>query len=666
MKRFYTTTFILVIFCLSGCKSDAQIDKRGKIPIDPKRWYQLNNVGIKVEDLFNGVAKDHLNGPWGALLSNYDVYYPLLDGEQMTIDSIKFYDFEGSNVSRPMTIYAILNDWTKIPIAEFTGEEYNEWVGPDPKHPNAYALKKPVSNVKYLVINSWDNLPGEIEFYGPYKAPKPPAATAVKAASLRNFFGVNMFEWDFEDPGIPMRLDPNRLSAVGNFTGFRHYMDWEKLEGREHEYAFAPTHNGGWNYDVIYEWCKAQNIDVLACLKTIPQWMQATYPADERDNENIPIRYGKDPADPASYLEQAKVAFQYAARYGNNKNVNVSLLQLQRGNDLRTGLGLVKYIECDNERDKWWKGRKAYQTGREYAANLSAFYDGNKNTMGAGVGVKNADPTMKVVMGGLALPSTDYLRGMIDWSKEHRGYRPDGSPDLPWDVINYHFYSNDAALDPKAKQTTGVAPELAKADSFAEEFIRVSQMYTGNMPVWVTEAGYDLHPESPQKAPALKGRDAMEIQAEWTLRTSLLYSRCGVQKLFFYQLYDDNPGNSTRYATCGLVNKERTNRIAADYMNQTNRLFGNYTYKETLNKTPIVDKYTFDDNEMYMLVMPTQANKTSTFKLDVGSADSVFVYKPKAGSGNMDMAGKKPNGGKIDIAVSETPVFVTVKKGRKA
>jgi hypothetical protein len=82
-------------------------------------------------------------------------------------------------------------------------------------------------------------------------------------------------------------------------------------------------------------------------------------------------------------------------------------------------MGLIKYIECENERDKWWKGRKAYQTAREYAANLSAFYDGHLNTMGAGVGVKNADKTIQVVMAGVALANTDYFNAM-KWLKDER------------------------------------------------------------------------------------------------------------------------------------------------------------------------------------------------------------------------------------------------------
>src|SRR5207237_143581 len=149
---------------------------------------------------------------------------------------------------------------------------------------------------------------------------------------------------------------------------------WHKLESEEGSYTYNPTMSGGWNYDAIYERCKAEGIEVLACLKTIPDWMANTYPPADRDSENTPLRYGKDFTDPNSYLEHAKVAFQYMARYGSNTTVNPALLSVNstprwpgdNPNTIKIGLGLIKYIECDNERDKWWKGRKAYQTAREY------------------------------------------------------------------------------------------------------------------------------------------------------------------------------------------------------------------------------------------------------------------------------------------------------------
>jgi hypothetical protein len=92
----------------------------------------------------------------------------------------------------------------------------------------------------------------------------------------------------------------------------------------------------------------------------------------------------------------------------------------------KTGLGLIKYIECDNERDKWWKGPKAQQTPEEYAANMSAFYDGNKGKLGKNAGIKTADPNIMVVMGGLANADPNFVIKMIEWCRKNRGLKADG------------------------------------------------------------------------------------------------------------------------------------------------------------------------------------------------------------------------------------------------
>ena len=402
-------------------------------------------------------------------------------------------------------------------------------------------------------------------------------------------------------------------------------------------------------------------VEVLACLKTIPDWMQESYPKDKRGDEDVPMRYGRDPASPASYIEQARVAFQYAARYGYNKKVDQHLMSVGPYNRLRVGMGVIRYIECDNERDKWWKGRQAYQTGREYAANLSAFYDGDKGKLGPGVGVKTADSGMKVVMSGLAAPNTDFVEGIIDWSKEHRGTKADGSADLPFDVINYHYYCNDADYDPNKKQTSGRAPELTGAAKTAAKFLEMAHRDAGDMPVWVTETGYDISQESAQKASKINDKTGRETQADWILRTSLLYARCGIQKVFFYELVDDNPGSVANFATCGLINiVDRTRRPSADYLYQTNKLFGAYTYAETINKDPIVDRYVNNGKSMYVLTVPDQKGRTANYTLDLGNnTGTAYVYIPKAGTDNMEAVKRPTTNGKVEITVTETPVFVT-------
>ncbi len=637
-----------------------------KIPIDPKRWYILNNTANGIDALFDGKTDAEVFTGWGKILSNYDAYYPLLDDEEMTIQSVKFYDGQGIVKDYPMTLSVITDQWQRKPIAVFTGETYMQWVGPNASNPNKFSLDSTVQGkVRYLLINTSDGFPREIELYGTYKASTKAVTPAPhKDIPLKNGFGFNGFEWDFLDSG-GFDVDSNKLKPIKTFSGFRHYMDWEKLEAIEGVYTFSPTMSGGWNYDAVYESCKQQGIEVLACLQTMPSWMEATYPSTSRDRDFAPLKYGRNFASPASYIEQAKVAFQYTARYGRNTLVNPALLSVydkprwtaDHVNSIRIGLDLVKYIECGNERDKWWRGRAGYQTGREYAANLSAFYDGHKNTMGPGVGVKNADPTMKVVMTGLASASIDYVKGMIDWCKEFRGYNADSSVNICWDVINYHYYSNNSDASQSGISTRGTAPEISSAGKVAKEFVALAHQSLHDMPVWVTELGYDANQGSPYKAIAIGNKDEYITQADWSLRSALLYNRLGIERSFFYELYDDNFPNPIQFASSGLINQDKTRKPVADYMYQASKLIGNYVYKETLSQDPIVDRYELNGKSAYIAYIPDEVGRTGTYTLSL-NATQAKIYTPLAGSDTMSISQKAITNGSLTLALSETPIFI--------
>ncbi len=634
----------------------------GKIPIDANRWYQLNNVSNGLQGLFDSVLDESVETGWGKILDQYDAYYPVMPGEQINIDSIKFYDGEGTNEDDPFTLYYIDSLWNRVQIATFVGSRYNSWVGPDPTSLDNYNLAVAAHNVKYLLIRCTGTYPNEMMLFGSYIAPNAVPAVPAKTIRLSQEFGVNGFEWNFEDPNDPSIVDSGMMTAVKSFTAVRHYLDWEKLEPTQGGYTFNPAHDGSWNYDTMYARCKTDGIEVLADIKTQPDWLIATYPHSKQDAENVPVPYGSDFTAPASYIKQAKVAFQFAARYGYNPLVSSSLLSVDPttrwtgdpANVVKKGLGLIKYIECDNERDKWWKGRNAYQTGREYAANMSAFYDGNRNTMGPGAGVKNADSTMKVVMGGVALPSTDYFRGMIDWCKEFRGYNADGSVNLCWDVINYHIYPCDGS-------TQGLAPEVAHADSTAINFVHAAHMYAKDMPVWVTETGYDINQESSLKAIPIGSKSAQQTQADWSLRNALLYARCGVERTFFYEMYDDDTSNPTNYASSGFINPDHSRKPEADYLYQANRLMGNYAYQETISTNPLVDRYELAGHSAYVLVKPTEDGSSVAYSLTLpGSPAAVNVYQPVAGQDSMSVTSMVTTGSSVSLTVTETPMFVTV------
>ncbi len=652
--------------------SKTTLDPSRKIPIDPTRWYILNNTTSSLAGLFDGETQKTVELGYGLVLSTYDAYYPLREGESMTLDHIRMFDFEGTFTNNPARLSIITSDWKRVPVATFTGSVYNDWVGPDPNRQATgdakFSLDTPVKGIRYLVLTTQGGLPTELELYGDYQPGNPPSVNpSARPVQLRDMLGVNAYEWNFLEPNLSTEVNEPKMQLAKSFSGIRHYMDWQKLESAEGVFSYNPTLSGGWHYDEIYERCKAEGIEVLACLKTLPDWMLATYPAAERDHENVPVRYGRAFDDPASYREQARVAFQYTARYGSNKGVDPKLLSVydkprwpgDQPNTVRIGTDLIKYIECDNERDKWWKGRKGYQTAREYAANMSAFYDGHKNTMGPGIGVKNADPNMKVVIGGL-VGGAEYIRGMVDWCKEFRGYKPNGQVNLCWDVINYHVYTDDASSSQSGTSTRGAAPEKTSAGAKADAFILVSNELCNGMPVWITETGFDVSQQSPIKAIPIGQKSALTTQADWILRTSLFSARHGIQRVFFYQMYDDNELSGSMFATSGLLNSNGTRRPSADYLRQTKDLFGEYYYGRTLNQDPVVDEYTDGGKRMYALVVPDEVGRTTTYNLSVGTAREARVYRPAAGRDSMIWTNEKITDGQVRVEVGETPLFVVL------
>ncbi len=486
---------------------------------------------------------------------------------------------------------------------------------------------------------------------------------------LKNMFGINAYEWNFlENPGSPgdrKHIYEDNMKLVNVFSSMRHYLNWNRLETTKGNYTFNPTNNGGWNEDIIYQRCKQDGILVLADLKNIPEWLQKTYPASSRDDDNAPVPYGQSLNDPASYADQARMAFQLAARYGDNKNIDKSLVKVDGSkrypgdipNAPIIGMGVLKYIECGNERDKWWGGDETHQTAEQYAANLSAFYDGNMGKLGPGVGVKTADPNMQVVMGGLATADYKLVQKIIDWCKTNRGYKKDGSINLCFDVLNFHLYSNNGDVRVQKKPTTGIAPELSVSAAVAKEFVGLANSLPQKPEVWVTETGYDINQESYQRAESIGSKTVLANQADWILRTSLLYIRYGVKRVFYYQLFDDHAGGTSQYATSGLAEGIKR-RPAADYILQATKLMGHYNYIKTISADPLVDQYKFANKTMYVLTIPDETGRKANYTLDFGDAKKAIIHTLKIGADVMDSRQVDVVNGKVTIEVTETPVFV--------
>ncbi|WP_205501813.1 T9SS type A sorting domain-containing protein [Rufibacter psychrotolerans] len=645
----------------------------GEIPYKPYWGYHKDKSNQNIAGLFDGIIQETVNMGTSEILPVSDIVLNFPDKMEVELQKISFYDGKGTLPAgyEVKTFFIESGTGREIAGPEYNGSKYLAWI----EHPLTTPIK-----VSAMIIRKRRGvtLPDEIKLYGKYKPYTPPTFTKP-AYPLKRMLGINTY------PSDNASTDPERLkqkiAAIEPYHVVRDYVDWQILEtNREGEYAFQPTMKGNWRLDDIYARHKAKGKEVLVCIKNMPGWMLSTYPSAIRSSENAPMpykssyttvtangtnyfneQYNADKLKPESYVQIARLAFQFAARYGSNTSVNPALVKAV-GSQAKIGLDLIKKIEANNEPDRHWKGRQGNQSSDEYAAYLSAFYDGHMGTLGPGVGVKQADPNMIVVSGGIASTKTAFYQGIVDWCKKNRGYLPNGKVNLCFDEINYHAYNNNFDGEQFADGgRVGVAPELSLAPNNINNFHQINKEFVGELPIIITETGYDWNSKT-QGTKVIGSKDKFMVQGDWILRSSLDYAMAGLSGLYFYQLYDDVSGsitNTTQYATSGHVDRVTlARRPAADYMAQVGAHFGDFVPVERLSKDPRVDKYR-DPNgtTMYVGWVPDDKDRRVDYTLALGT-DSAHVYSLRIGSEVMDVRKVKTNNGKLALTLTETPIFV--------
>ena len=467
------------------------------------------------------------------------------------------------------------------------------------------------------------------------------------------------------------------LSKSKNVSGFfREYHNWNWDEGDiwEHggdidyvgypnnEMKFAPSEAGGgsWNFDQFYTNCKDNGVAVYPVIQGSVKWLHGGI---DFPRSNKPV--DEDTAsttNPNSYEAKAHHMYQFAARYGSNA-IDDNLLTLASDQPRNSGLGLIKYMEDWNEQDATWHGADGYFSPEEYAAMSSAGYDGHENSMthGSGTfGIKNADPNMKFVMGGIWELNLQYVKDMDSWYKENRN---DGK--FVPDVINVHDY---------AWNTDDTQPALSpEADDFKgnlEEFTSWRDQNYPEKEVWMTEFGWDTHPLSRLRTPILGDFDQEEVQGQWLVRAYLLLSAAGVDRASMFMLRNTNESSSVQFSNCGLTSSK-----SMGWIPKTSWYYV-YTLKNTLTNmrfveeertgNPSVTVYKFKDlssnRGAYVVWCPTSEGKTvSGYTLNISeSATKAIKISLKDGDTNGISTMHSISANTVKVNVSESPIFIVV------
>ncbi|MEN9611528.1 MAG: hypothetical protein RLZZ628_2342 [Bacteroidota bacterium] len=455
------------------------------------------------------------------------------------------------------------------------------------------------SDARYITVElaSVDgNAPlGELEIYGtPITDPgtgggggggnpvPPTVSTITGAAAVINTCG---FHWV-----------PTDVTEI--FSMDRIYTMWSWFEATKGINRFEPTDGGAGNYDTHLAALKAKGIKPIFVANTLPDWMKL--PTDAVwDFEYKPKLTSANGLDPLSYKDFARFCFQVAARYGKTKVADTALTinstprwTNDPPNVKKSGLGLLDYFEVWNEPDKWWKGPNAQMSPAEYAALLSACYDGHEGRLGAGYGVRTADPTMKVVMAGLANIDMAYVDGMTTWFQQNRTDKR-----FCADVLNFHHYSNENESGQASGLIMGISPEAnnLRAKIKAAVDWRNKAVALNGKELWLTEYGYDTNSTSQQR-PKLYGTMTLEdLQAMWLVRSSLEIIAGGFDKAFIFNAIDE-PANQGLFASSGLAQGEAKGFVKKpswgkmkDLLQKLNGL----TFKGEMTGIPKVKAYVF-------------------------------------------------------------------------
>lgn len=605
---------------------------------------------------------------FGQLYQSYKDTYVFPLGLNFKLFSLKLGDGSGTFDDNPFIIKGIKTDNTEVTIYTFTGSEYNTEIN--------YELPDPIV-LKSINFNIDGNVgrPTYIKMYGEYNNIVIPPVPTSPVYPYKNQTGVNGFtsSW-LPGPNPDNPYYEQGYQILKKMGSCRIYLDCVELVKEEHKFRYK--HNWrGYNTDALFTRFKEDGIFPNVCIQGAPAYITNTW-VDKPDEQNLLRPYGTPKEAASSYSWIGKIAFQVAARYGRNADINLDLIEVdetqpsyEEPSGKLVGLNLLEVLEIGNEVDKWWKGEDCNLLGRQFAYYMSAIYDGHKGTLGNNVGIKTADPTMKVTNAGLASFHPDFLFSFVRECEKIRGRLPSGAIDIPLDgYYSYHCYPNTADTQHSGEDSRGMAIEISSTVEQLDKFKEVNYRQLGNLKYVSGETGYDLSVNSPLRAepPVGSSFTIKEWQGILNLRIALYYAKNGVYRNFFFTWFDDGEPDGGQFSTCGLVettgstpNMNLVLRPSAYYLVQSADLMGAYTWSQQISTSPLVDKWINGSDVIYTLYHATESNQSSTYNLSLPGITSVTKYTLNE-SGLTMTAQNISISGSLSVNVTEEPVFIKI------
>jgi len=595
---------------ISGSAFSQSIER---IPLKLSDAYQTNQVAQNVSNLIDGDNTTRFNPGYHLIILPHNVVFDLSDYSPCVITRLILFDGVGSGYACNF-ILVHADSGKEDTVYTFTGNEYLTSDTIDLPADKQFVSSK-------LIIrspSSGDGYPNDIEIWGTY-TPHVDPEWKQRKIPIKNELGVVAHPWD-----IDLIQYPAKYSALKNLgiSDLRLYSDAYADKDVNGNYMLNPEQRG-FQAEATFAKMQSDSTGIFRhiCYQNQTQSVKQSWPASVSSQLNFEYKFYNKRDSTSSYQSIAKDLYVLATRGGKNKNlpdypVYSTPYWWEPKQQVIKGGDFYDMIEGGNEWNAWWNNSlDTYMGGASLAAAWSMMYDGHKGQC-ADCGVKQADPSVMFTNGGLASDQPDIFREVVDWSKTHRGYLPDGSVDIPLDYYSYHSYSS--VNGQYGNSSGGVPPEIGMIPQ-ARNMVYFSNKYGGGKGVIIGEWGWDVNSGSPLSAPPFNGHTAEQIRAWWAIRGILKFTEAGIYRAEWYRAFQDyspadprggnfeSDNNPTQFATMALLRQEddaatkikRT--LVGDYFKQVSE-FGDYVFDKAI-RTDSLNVLVFkkDTNSVYAI-----------------------------------------------------------------
>jgi lysophospholipase L1-like esterase len=290
----------------------------------------------------------------------------------------------------------------------------------------------------------------------------------------------------------------------------------------------------------------------------------------------------------SAHLRSGQAMFTFASRGG--KNLSVPDYPIQSGQRMTKGTGLYSAVEPSNEINHWWDNFDNFWNGKTAFYHWSQAYDGSKGLF-TNSGAKQADTSMVMIATGLATDQPDIIHGAIVEARLRRGFKANGTIDVPFDVINNHIYSS-AEGQYGFGNTGGLPPEQGMIPQ-CKRLVWLQEHFAPDAQVFISEWGWDQHPSSPLRAGKYGSYDREAVGAFWMVRAMLTMDAVGIDRSQYFNITEAWPesvsdANGGQFATMRLMRQPVDSNADSivrsrqgDYLAQLME-FRDYTYLDSI------------------------------------------------------------------------------------